>query len=226
MASSLETSIGYVFRDPALLEQALVHSSYCNEHGISRLSCNERLEFLGDAVLELSSSRYFFDAYPDHPEGQLSRLRASCVCEPSLGAVARNLGLGPLLKMGRGERKTGGAERDSILSDALEAVIGAVYLDSGFEEAERFVRRVILPEAVKAGLFFDAKTELQELVQADGVTDIRYELLAEDGPEHSKRFRSAVYLDGSPEAAGEGSGPNKKSAEQAAAADALSRLKS
>ena len=144
MLHHLEEKIRYQFNNQDLLRQALTHSSYTNEHRLSRNDCNERLEFLGDAVLELSSSRFLFEHYPEQPEGELTKIRASIVCEPTLAQCARQIGLGEYLSLGKGEDATGGRERDSILSDALEAVIGAIYLDGQFEEAKEFVYRFII----------------------------------------------------------------------------------
>ena len=222
MPHSLEERLGYRFRDPRLLRQALIHSSYWNEHRSVSPASNERLEFLGDAVLELASSRYLYEKYPDYPEGKLSRLRSQSVCEPSLAACARRLRLGEELRLGRGETASGGAARDSLLSDCLEAVIGAMYLDAGFTETEQFVRREVMDYTVDAGLFDDAKTRLQEQVQSEGVREISYRTVQETGPEHRKTFTVDVFLDD--RYAGRGSGHSKKAAEQAAAAEALRLL--
>ena len=216
----LEQRMGYVFQDKSLLRQALIHSSYVNEHHMSRLECNERLEFLGDAVLELSSSQFLFEKYPDFPEGELTKLRASIVCEPTLADCAEELSLGQELLIGRGEDRTGGREKASLLSDALEAVIGAIYLDGGFANAKEFVVRLILNDIEHKKLFFDSKTILQEFVQSRDLGDLSYELLKEEGPDHSKVFTSCVRIGGE-EA---GTGRNKKLSEQAAAYEAILRL--
>ncbi|MCJ7834241.1 ribonuclease III [Cuneatibacter sp. NSJ-177] len=218
----LEQRMGYVFQDKSLLRQALIHSSYVNEHHMSRLECNERLEFLGDAVLELSSSQFLFEKYPDFPEGELTKLRASIVCEPTLADCAEELSLGQELLIGRGEDRTGGREKASLLSDALEAVIGAIYLDGGFANAKEFVVRLILNDIEHKKLFFDSKTILQEFVQSRDLGDLSYELLKEEGPDHSKVFTSCVRIGG--EEAGTGTGRNKKLSEQAAAYEAILRL--
>ncbi len=218
----LEQRMGYVFQDKSLLRQALIHSSYVNEHHMSRLECNERLEFLGDAVLELSSSQFLYEKYPDFPEGELTKLRASIVCEPTLADCAEELSLGQELLIGRGEDRTGGREKASLLSDALEAVIGAIYLDGGFANAKEFVVRLILNDIEHKKLFFDSKTILQEFVQSRDLGDLSYELLKEEGPDHSKVFTSCVRIGG--EEAGTGTGRNKKLSEQAAAYEAILRL--
>ncbi len=219
----LEQRIGYRFRNPALLRQALVHSSYVNEHHQSRLQCNERLEFLGDAVLELSTSEFLYSKYPEFPEGELTKLRASIVCEPTLADCAEGIQLGRELLMGRGEERTGGREKASLLSDALEAVIGAIYLDGGFANAKEFVLRFILHDIEHKKLFFDSKTILQELVQSRGMGALRYELVKTEGPDHNKLFTSAAWIGDT--LAGTGTGRNKKLSEQAAAYMAIQSLK-
>ncbi len=223
MYNELEKKLGFFFQRKELLSTALTHSSYCNEHQLAKTDCNERLEFLGDAVLELASSRYLFEKYPSEQEGTLSKMRAARVCEEALAGCARTLELGKYLRMGKGEHQTGGAERDSILADALEAVLGAVYLDAGFEKAESIVRNFIMPSAEQGPQHADSKTLLQELVQSHGVSEIRYVLKEEQGPEHLKEFTMEVFLDG--ESYGCGTGHSKKQAEKAAAEAALDRLK-
>ena len=219
MLKELESRIGYTFREPCRLEEALTHSSFTNEHRETAPVHNERMEFLGDAVLELASSQYLYTHFPDEPEGVLSRHRAAIVCEPSLAACARKLVLGRFLRMGKGEEKTGGRERDSILSDAFEALIGAVYLDGGFNEAVRFINRFVMQPFSEHPLYSDAKTRFQEKVQKDGEVQIVYDLLSEEGPEHDKIFTVQLSLNG--RAVGIGKGHTKKAAEQAAAAMAL-----
>ncbi len=219
----LEQTIGYRFHNRELLRQALIHSSYVNEHHLSRLQCNERLEFLGDAVLELSTSEFLFGKYPEFPEGELTKLRASIVCEPTLADCAEAIGLGEALLMGRGEERTGGREKASLLSDALEAVIGAIYLDGGFANAKEFVLRFILHDIEHKKLFFDSKTILQELVQSSGQGPLRYELVQTQGPEHNKLFTSEAWI--GDRLAGTGTGRNKKLSEQAAAYQAIQALK-
>lgn len=210
--------IGYRFRQEGLLRQALTHSSYANEKHMKKLSDNERLEFLGDAVLELITSDFLYDAYPQRPEGELTKLRASIVCEPTLAMCTAEIGLGGYLLLGRGEEHTGGRTRDSILSDALEAVIGAIYLDGGFASAKEFVLRFILKDIENKHLFYDSKTILQEAVQGEH-RELKYVLTAESGPDHDKSFCVEVHIDGV--CAGAGSGRTKKAAEQEAAYRAL-----
>lgn len=209
-----EQRIGYQFENPNLLETALTHSSYSNEKRLKKYECNERLEFLGDAVLELISSESIFLSNPKLPEGDLTRIRASYVCEPTLALCARELELGKYLFLGRGEDMTGGRDRDSILSDALEATIGAVYLDGGFARAKEYVEEFILKDIEKKKLFYDSKTYLQEIVQSRR-QELQYVLLEENGPAHNKSFRVEAQIDGEGVAVGEGR--TKKKAEQAAA---------
>ncbi len=218
----LENQIGYVFRDRELPKQALTHSSYANERKINRVKDYERIEFLGDAVLELVSSDFLFRENPDMPEGQLTKTRASMVCEPALAFCARELGLDKLIFLGKGEEMTGGRKRDSIISDVLEAVIGALYLDGGFGEAEKFIHRFILSDLEHKALFYDAKTILQETLQKKG-QDVRYELTGEEGPEHDKQFFVEAYLGN--RLLGKGQGHSKKAAEQQAAYKALMKLR-
>ena len=210
-----EKRIGYSFKDPELLVTALTHSSYSNEIRLKKQECNERLEFLGDAVLELISSEQIFR---NHPEGDLTRIRASYVCEPTLALCAREICLGDYLQLGRGEDRTGGRERDSILSDAMEATIGAVYMDGGFESAQRYVEEFILKDIEKKSLFYDSKTYLQEIVQRD-LKKLEYVLLKEEGPDHNKSFEVGVLIDGKQLTTAVGR--TKKKAEQAAAYEAI-----
>ncbi|MCM1189385.1 MAG: ribonuclease III [bacterium] len=219
----LEKRIGYRFRNISLLKRALTHSSYTNEQKINKAGDYERLEFLGDAVLELVSSEFLFHAHPDMTEGELTKLRASMVCEPSLAFCARDLELGKFLLLGRGEEGTGGRERDSIIADGMEAVTGAVYLDGGMEPARDFINRFILSDLEDKRLFYDSKSNLQELIQGKLKKDFSYELLEESGPEHNKIFRVAVQMEG--ECLGEGAGRTKKAAEQQAAYQALLLLR-
>lgn len=221
--TELEKVIGYEFRQKGLLRQALTHSSFANEKHMKKLSDNERLEFLGDAVLEVVSSEFLYRNYPKLPEGDLTKLRASIVCEPTLALCTRELDLGRYLFLGKGENRTGGRTRKSILSDALEAVIGAIYLDGGFAPAQRFVQKYILTDIEHKKLFYDSKTILQEVVQGNFDEPLFYELLAEDGPDHDKSFRVAAKIGG--RQLGEGSGHTKKAAEQEAAYQALLQLK-
>ena len=220
----LQKKIGYRFSDVHLLEQALSHSSYANEHREKGAGNNERLEFLGDAVLELASSEYLFDQFPDLPEGDMTKLRASLVCEPTLAMCARQIGLPEHIRLGKGEERTGGRNRNSIVSDALEALIGAVYLDGGFANAKEFVRNHIMNDMEHKKLFYDSKTILQEIVQRDHSNEeISYELVKEEGPDHAKRFVVEVIVSGRPQ--GQGTGSTKKAAEQEAAYHAILSLK-
>ena len=221
--AELEEIIGYTFKQKGLLRQALTHSSFANEKHMKKLSDNERLEFLGDAVLEVVSSEFLFANYPKLPEGDLTKLRASIVCEPTLALCTREIQLGKFLYLGKGENLTGGRERKSILSDALEAVIGAIYLDGGFEPARIFIQRFILTDIEHKKLFYDSKTILQEVVQGNYEESLHYELLAEEGPDHDKSFRVAARI--GDRLIGEGSGRTKKAAEQEAAYQALLLLK-
>lgn len=223
MLAGLEQKCGYVFRDKSLLAHAMIHSSYINEHHMKREDNNERLEFLGDAVLELSSSDFLYREYPDRPEGELTRFRASIVCEPTLARCARELCLGRYLFLGKGEDAEGGRERDSILSDALEALIGAIYLDGGFANAKEFVFRFVMNDLEHKKLFYDSKTILQELVQARQGGGLSYELSGEEGPDHAKVFHVRAFVDG--KAVSEGEGRTKKAAEQMAAYRAILRLR-
>ncbi len=219
----VEKRIGYTFSDKSLLEEALTHSSYQKTGKDGRIISNERLEFLGDAVLELVSSKFLFHRYTDMQEGNMTKLRASLVCETALASVARQLQLGEVLQMSRGEELTGGRERDSIISDAVEAVIGAVFEDGGLEPAERFILAFVLNDIEHKQLFHDCKTILQELVQRDYPgKQIHYRLTGEKGPDHNKTFFVAMYLD--EEKLGEGSGRTKKAAEQNAAYEGLLKL--
>ena len=211
--------IGYQFQNKNLLRQALTHSSYANEKHMHRLSDNERLEFLGDAVLEIISSEYLFNTYQDKPEGDLTKLRASIVCEPTLALCTKEMDLGKYLYLGKGEDMTGGRSRKSILSDALEAVIGAIYLDGGFASAKEFILRFILTDIEHKQLFYDSKTILQEIVQAKYSESMTYHLLGEEGPDHNKSFKVSVFI-GKKEY-GIGCGRTKKAAEQEAAYHAL-----
>lgn len=221
--TELEEIIGYRFKERGLLRQALTHSSFANEKHMKKLSDNERLEFLGDAVLEVVSSEFLFRNYPNLPEGDLTKLRASIVCEPTLAMCTREIKLGKFLYLGKGENQTGGRERKSILSDALESVIGAIYLDGGFEPARTFIQRFILTDIEHKKLFYDSKTILQEVVQGNYDEPLHYVLLAEEGPDHDKSFRVAAQI--GDQRIGEGSGHTKKAAEQEAAYQALLILK-
>ena len=220
---SLEERIGYIFRDEDLLKQALTHSSFTNEQKINKAKNYERLEFLGDAVLELVSSEFLFREHPEVPEGELTKQRASMVCEPSLAFCARDLELGEYIRLGKGEESTGGRNRDSITSDAMEALIGAIYLDGGIKPAKEFIDRFILSDLEDKQLFYDSKSNLQELVQGKLKQELVYDLLEESGPEHNKSFRVSVHM--GEEILGEGQGRTKKAAEQQAAYKALLQLR-
>ena len=219
----LEKKIGYEFRDFSLLRRAMMHSSYTNEKHLPKFQCNERLEFLGDAVLELVSSEFLFLENPKISEGELTKTRASMVCEPSLAFCARDLQLGEYLLLGKGEEATGGRGRDSITSDSMEALIGAIYLDGGFANAKEFIHRFILSDLEHKKLFFDSKTILQEIVQADMGESITYRLVGEEGPDHNKAFRVEVRIGET--CCGAGKGRTKKAAEQEAAYQAILKLK-
>ncbi|MGI5839134.1 MAG: ribonuclease III [bacterium] len=220
----LEENIGYNFHSPALLAQALSHTSYVNETN-GALKSNERLEFLGDAVLELVVSHYLYSCYPNLAEGEMTKLRAAVVSEPTLARRARACDVGRFLRLGKGEETTGGRQRPSILADAFEAVIGAVYLDGGLAAAEEFIRRELAEEITVAAAGEhrqDNKTYLQELLQRGEERRLEYMVLDATGPDHAKVFAVQVVCDGKP--LGTGSGRSKKEAEQAAAAQALRRL--
>ena len=221
----LEKKLNYSFREPALLEEALNHSSYANEHRSAGLRSNQRLEFLGDSVLGFVTAEFLFRQHPDAPEGDLTRIRAALVCEQSLYEVARKLGLGQYLKLGRGEEAGGGRERISILADATEAVFAAVYLDGGIQEATALIHRCLLDaerEEVVEERRRDYKTALQELVQRQADQVLTYHMIGEAGPDHDKTFQAEVRLNGA--SVGTGSGHSKKEAEQAAARAALEAM--
>ena len=219
----LEAHLGYTFRDRKLLENALMHSSYANERRAAGCTSNERLEFLGDSVLGMVTAEKLYKLFPDLPEGRLSRMRAELVCEQSLHAVALGLQLGDYLLLGKGEAHTGGRERPSILADAVEAIIAAMYLDGGLEVARSFILTHVLA-GLDAGVMhhvIDYKTELQERVQRKADQHLEYRLTGESGPDHNKRFTMAVLLNGAE--IGSGTGRTKKEAEQAAAKAALEK---
>ncbi len=223
LLAQLQEKIGYRFSDEGLLRQAVTHSSFANEQKINKLSNYERLEFLGDAVLEMVSSEFLYKENPQMPEGQLTRLRASMVCEPALAYCARDIDLGSYILLGKGEEATGGRKRDSITSDVMEAVIGAIFLDGGIEEAKKYIYRFILSDLENKILFMDSKTLLQEEVQKNNTAQLHYELIGETGPDHDKEFHVRAYLDG--KEIGTGIGRTKKAAEQQAAYEALMLLK-
>ena len=218
----LEERLGYHFENRALLENALTHSSYANEHKAAGLESNERLEFLGDSVLGMVTADYLFRAHPDLPEGDLTRTRAALVCEGSLVEVARELELGRYLKLGKGEDAGGGRERPSILADAVEAVLAAVYLDGGIGSARKIIRKFILDSEEQKSASRDYKTALQELVQRESGQVLTYRLTGSEGPDHAKVFWVEVELNGT--AVGQGKGRSKKEAEQMAAKAAIEVL--
>lgn len=223
MLNNLEQGLGYVFRDKTLLNHALTHSSYANENREKGFSDNERLEFLGDSILGFVVADYLYHNFPDRPEGELTRIRADLVCEKNLAKAAATIALGEYLLLGHGEDHGGGRKRDSIVSDAMESVIAASYLDGGFEAAKGIIDRLILSDIPQGKpRNFDYKTALQELVQRKKDQVIQYELIGESGPDHDKHFDVQVLLNG--KTVGTGSGSSKKRAEQAAAADAVEAL--
>ncbi len=218
-----ENIIGYTFRDKNLLIQAFTHSSFVNEQKINKKPDYERLEFLGDAVLEMISSAYLFRTYPDKKEGEMSKMRAALVCEGALAFDAEKLNLKSYIQLGKGEEATGGREKESIIADIMEAVIGALFLDGGIEQSKRFIDTYVLTNTEAASMFGDSKSILQEIVQGQSLGDIRYEICGEKGPEHDKIFEVRVYI--GEKNFGEGAGKTKKAAEQKAAYEALLVLK-
>lgn len=215
----LERRIGYSFKDKGLLRTAMTHSSYANE--TRQGECNERLEFLGDSVLSIVVSEYIYNNFTKKKEGDLTRLRASLVCEPTLAVFARKLGLGEFLLLGKGERRSGGGNRPSILSDGFEALIAAIFLDGGMEEARRFVLSYVLEEIARPTdrKTVDYKSILQEIIQQNEGERIEYVLVGESGPDHDKHFTFEVHLNSN--IIGKGGGRTKKEAEQRAAQEAL-----
>ena len=219
---AFEEKIGYEFKDKTYIQTALTHSSFANEH--KEFNYNERLEFLGDSVLGLVVSDYLFRARNDLPEGKLTRLRANVVCEESLSAVARKINQGDHLFLGKGEKASGGSDRDSILADATEAVIAAIYLDGGFDQAKDFILsnlRDTIAKNIDGNIFRDYKTILQEIIQGNN-GKISYKLVGESGPDHNKEFEMQVKC--GQETIGIGKGKNKKEAEKEAARDALVKM--
>lgn len=217
----LEAKLGYSFQNEQLLRHALTHSSYANEHRGEGLTSNERLEFLGDSVLGMVVADHLYRAHPDMPEGELTRTRAALVCEGSLYEVAMNLGLGDYLHLGKGEDTGGGRNRPSILADAVESVLAAVYLDGGIAQARRLIRALILDRETEKAVDRDYKTALQELVQRESGQVLTYRAVGERGPDHAKIFLMEVDLNG--RCVGVGEGRTKKEAEQMAAKAALER---
>ncbi len=222
--SELEKRLGYTFRDKSLLALALTHSSWSNERGLGHKGCNERLEFLGDSILGFVVAEALYNTYGEKPEGEMTRLRAELVCEASLAESAEPLGLGEQLKLSRGEAMGGGHQRPSMIADAFEAVLAAIYLDGGEAAAREFLGRTILPKIKMAvAAKHDYKTLLQEAVQRLGISAPTYRMTGESGPDHHKVFTAQVIYGG--EVAGEGVGYSKKEAEQAAAQAAYGRFR-
>lgn len=219
----LETAIGYNFNSKQLLTHALTHSSYINDRKMDKSMCNERLEFLGDAILEMISSEHLYNLYPEKAEGELTRLRASLVSEKPLANVAASISLGEYLFLGHGEERTGGRTRDSVTSDAVEALLGAIYLDGGMEPAKKFVKTFILNDIENKQLFYDCKTLLQEIIQKYHKGTLTYELVKEEGPDHDKSYGMNAVVDG--QTVGYGEGRTKKAAEQEAAYNAIKSIK-
>ncbi len=219
--NELENLIGYQFKDKALLDNAFTHKSYTNENIVKKHQSYERLEYLGDAILEFLVSKFLFETYPEKPEGELTKLRASIVCEFTLSKLSRELKLGSYGYFSKGERNTGGPNRDSILCDMFESLLGAIYLDGGLEEADKFVRKLLLTDIEHKKLYYDSKSKLQEYAQKKNIS-LCYNLLSETGPEHDKEYRVNVQLEN--KIISEGIGHSKKTAEQNAAFSALKLL--
>lgn len=223
MIKDLEAAIGYHFRNITLLQNALTHSSYANEHWHNSLRSNERLEFLGDSILGMVVAEYLYQNFPDRPEGELTRMRADMVCESSLARIAEQVELGKHLLLGKGEEQGGGRGRPSILADAVESVIAASFLDGGMEAANGIIQRFVLNNVPVSKLKnLDYKTTLQELVQQKKNQILSYQLIGENGPDHDKQFFVEVHLNG--DVVGKGSGSSKKRAEQDAARAAIEAL--
>ena len=223
LKKALLEQFALVFSDETLLETAFTHTSYANEHRLLKISHNERLEFLGDAVLQLIISEYLYTKYPKRPEGDLSKLRSMIVREKSLAGFARDCQFDQFIKLGRGEEKSGGRNRDTILGDLFEAFLGALLLDKGVEAVKIFLYEVMIPK-VEAGDFervTDYKTKLQELLQINGDVEIAYQVISETGPAHAKNFEVAVLING--RKSGQGQGRSKKLAEQEAAKNAFEK---
>lgn len=225
--SLIEDKINYAFKNREIIYTAITHSSYANERKAKKLKYNERLEFLGDAVLELVISEYLFKMYPNLPEGELTVTRAKIVCESSLAKCANDIELGKYLLLGRGEELSGGRNKFSILSDAYEALIGGLYLDGGLELAKGFILKYmesIIKNCVEGKVFYDFKTQLQEIVQQKSDQLIAYKIVDESGPDHNKTFITQVTINDV--IFGKGTGHSKKESEQNAAKDAINNLQS
>lgn len=222
--AGLEAALGIRFENGSLLRQAFTHASYLNEHKLDAQSDNERLEFLGDAVLELAISEYLFKRYRHLPEGELTKMRAAIVCEASLVHFARKLKFGKYVRLGKGEERTGGRKRPAMLADVFESFVGALYLDAGLEQVYRFLNEHVYPllNETESPRFADYKTELQEMLQQSGDVALEYRIVDTRGPAHDRRFVAEVYDAGN--RLGTGAGRSKKEAEQQAAAQALAAL--
>lgn len=223
--SQLEDRIEYNFKDKEVVSTAITHSSYANERKNKKIEYNERIEFLGDSVLSLVISEYLYKMYPNLPEGELTVTRAKIVCESSLSKCAVDIGLGNYLMLGKGEELSGGRNKASVLSDAFESVIGAIYLDGGFDTARGFILKYmenIIKSCVEGKLFYDFKTQLQEIIQQTGEQHISYHVIEESGPDHNKAFVTEVRINDV--ISGQGKGRSKKESEQSAAKDALNKL--
>ena len=221
--TKFENSIGYTFRDKALIYQAFTHSSFVNEQKINKRPDYERLEFLGDAVLEMISSAYLFRSFPEKKEGEMSKMRATLVCEGALAYDAEALRIREYIQFGKGEEATGGRNKESIIADVMEAVIGALFLDGGIEESKRFIDTYVLSNIDAVQMFVDSKSLLQEIAQGENLGTVRYEICGESGPEHDKIFEVRVFV--GDRNMGEGTGKTKKAAEQNAAYKAVLVLK-
>lgn len=224
LLGELSKVLAYDFKDKDLIKTAITHTSFANE-ARGRVDHNERLEFLGDSVLSLSVSEFIYKTYPKLPEGSMTKLRAGVVSEFTLAKIAKSMGLGKYLRLGKGEQINGGRHRDSILADAFEAIIAAIYLDGGLEPAKEFVIRQLadsIKSLSKSDGSWDSKTLLQELLQVSNKADIRYEIINEDGPDHNKSFTAQISNNG--KIIGTGQGKSKKEAEQMAAYNALKKI--
>lgn len=218
-------NINYTFKNERLISTALSHSSYANEHKNQGVECNERLEFLGDAILGFVVGEYIYNKFKMWPEGKLTKLRASVVCETMLSKKGRELGINKALKLGKGEEHTGGRDRNSIIADAVESVIGAIYLDGGMDEARKFVLNLLVSEIEEISStvhILDAKTTLQEIIQRDSQEPIEYNIVGESGPAHCKSF--VVEVCHRNKVLGKGKGHSKKEAEQRAAMEAINSI--
>lgn len=225
LQEKLKVAFGIDFQNLSLLQTAFTHTSYANEHRLLKISHNERLEFLGDAVLQLIISKYLYKTYPQLPEGEMSKMRSSFVREESLAGFSRVCGFDQYLLLGKGEEKSGGRNRDTILGDAFEAFLGALLLDQGEETVEKFLYQVMIPQLERGNFerVIDYKTALQELLQVNGEIAISYQVVSEVGPAHEKQFGVEVLADG--EVIGRGQGRSKKLAEQDAAKNAVEAMK-